>query len=986
MYFFKTIVRSWKKHLLLIIMTTFTIVIASVSICLSANIKEYLDHTYSSYKTIALFEYVGGAYPDDSVYSPFAEDAAQEIKKLEIDHRDGVINWDIPINHLGYVPGLLRRDETAIYKDRAVLVVKASAPNATGQYMATVEKAFFSIIPIEGLIIAINSMSIRLEPGHYYLIHGQYTAGNSSLTNIIICSYHNQIAEEEGVQCNIENMCQDVTNPNGNYSIPKDSVLLNVARSYEVLNNSVQITSTSDVSSLLPFIQEELYIVKGRFFSPDEYQHEEKACIISQRFAELINVDLNDVVSFSTVSNSKVNKNECYWAGKGFDEIEEYQVVGITSGNNKYDYEVFFPKAKSNFKEGNYTYILGNALLDNNRAVSFYDDIVPQLPDNVRVTIFDQGWSVLSGPLLRIKRIATIILLIGFFCIIAFSALFGYLYAYNNRKTIFVMDRIGLDRGKIIRYYVFGTGLVCIFAAAFGTIVSHFIIPLFESIFDQELASNAIESIKEYSNMSLSVVRPLGKIDWKIRRSSYVGGCIVIVFSLISCIVFIFQAIKMPTHQSKKRFIAFHVGRSASLHGGSIKYAWLSFTRGGMRTIVSLAFISAIILLMQHFSTTRVSYYYQLKEIQKEAKIQGAFTDASGRQNHGLLIEGYMVNELYNTGCLDSFCVTSEETIAYMGRIVKNGEKSVFQSSPFPTTPSGIEAYMNSTIMSKDKIVYTNDISKVPEFMRGKHPTIDYLDTFSDSSFSEKLVGDYPWLIVPTRFLESHALQVGDTIRLMHMKNQQTQDYLIAGKYNGYGSNNTLYCQLSAFVSLDLLLGHDEIVRTDLFPYIFDSFSFTIVQGNKLSDVKEFLHKKGYSQIGTIRERRCFIVLNDALYLNTTTQLEKQISMLSFLLIIVEIASFLIGFVFVLMHHYEIKIMERLGTGRIRTWMNVMIELILICVFGQIIALVIWLITNQSSISATSIICASSMFLIGAALCNLVLCSNRNHHNKERED
>lgn len=960
----KNMLRGWKKSLLFWILLVWIALFFLTSAVLALGLKSYGDRTYASYRSIGLFEYVGGAYPDETIPSEDAASAAEALNALHLDADPRVLQWDVPVKAIGYHEAITRRDLRIPYYENAVLLVKTGASKGDPWYWyVTVEQELYSVRKSAGKRIKLNTNAIPLEPNHYYCVHGYYTAEGSPLLIFNVHSYRNAAAEADGLDGSIERMIEDVTTPDGGYAIPKDGVLSAIAETYRVLNNGLELFFTADVESLLPFEQETLYLTDGRYFTAEEYRDGEPVCIVTEGIAERLGVGVGDSVSLRVASDPQRALSETYWYGSGFDAELRFTVVGIANASEDYFYAVFAPKAAFRQQAGCFTYTLGVARLDNDGAEAFYADVAERLPENVRLQIYDQGWNAVSAPLRSVRKTVAWLSALSVAAMLTLAVVFGYLFVYSDRKTAQIMTRLGTNRIRVCGHYLIGAGLIVCTAAAVGATGSAALLPRIVAALDRTVTGAAADHMLDYSNAALSFARPLEPLPAPETDLLLLGAGTVVLLVLLSCALFAVAAMKRPTQRRETKSRRTHRGKSAALIGGAFRYAALSVLRGGARSAAPVAVTLLCAVLLLTLAATKQSYTEQLAAIRSNTKIQGVYTDLSGRRTDGLVIDAGLINALYRTGMVEDVAVSGRRSFYYEGRVVTDGDRETLEYESMESTPQSFEKYAD--ILTGDRLIFTNDLCHHPLF-GSREPVVRWLDGYDASVFSAedretvtRTVEQAPVippkgagidvasmlteqtevvapLVVTERFLEDHAVSVGDVVQFQQQTSEYEVEpvrYRIAGSYHSYTEVNRLFCPLVYLLPPELLRS-EETDAEALRAYTFENARFTLKHSGDLSALKAFFRENGYSEVRQIRKYRTFVVLNDSSFLYTTAQLEKRIAALPTFDPIAIGVGIAVAFVLVFLRRKEVRIMRLLGTTRPRAWLSLWLEQLMLCTAG----------------------------------------------------
>jgi len=821
-------------------------------------------------------------------------------------------------------------------------------------------------------------------------------------------SFENATAKASGFDGDIEQMIFDVTTPDGGYAIPEDCPLLSIAQTYRVANDGLDVYYTADVESLLPFEQETLYLIDGRFFTAEEYANGEAVCIITEWVAERLGVGVGDSVPLSVVSDPRRASAQSYWYETGFDTEKTYTVVGITNASEGSLHTVFAPKAADTPQAGSFTYTLGIARLDNDSAEAFYADVAPKLPENVRLQIYDQGWNAVSEPLKSVQKTVVWLVVLSSVAMLALAAVFGYLFVYSDRKSAQIMTRLGTNLAKVYGHYLIGAGMIAVFAAVLGVVLSAVLLPKMVAGMDQAVTGTVADHTLDYSNAALSFSRPLEPLPTPGTGLLLFGGGIVVLLSLLSCALFARAAMKKPMQRREMVSRRSHKGKSASLSGGSAKYAALATVRGGARSFAPFAVVLLCTVMLLGLAATKQTYIEQLSAIRGNTKIKGVYTDLSGRRTDGLLVEAYQVNALNRTGMVEDVAVSMKKPFFYVGRIVKDGETETVETTlSNGVTPQLLEKY--SDLFNADKLIFTNDMSRHPIF-GSREPVIHWLDGYSDFIFASDeietetrmvpqptvvkppkgaAVTSDPVLVeqteivipmvVPERFLEDRAVAVGDVVQFQQQASVggvELVKYRIVGSYHGASGVNHLFCPLVYGISPELLFSDADDATEALYPYILENAQFTLKNSADLPALKAFFLESGYSEVRQIRKYRTFVVLNDSSFLYTTAQLEKRIATIPSFYPLAVCVGAAIAFIMVFLRRKEVVTMKRLGTNRLRAWLNLWLEQLLLLAAGVVLALSGFLLIRRalSPEGLQWLLILSVGYLLGAGFSAALVC------------
>ena len=954
------IFRSKAKSVLFFILILALTIVLSLSLSVWKSTNNFLEECNRAYKTIGLFEYMGAEYPDEDFYDDAKQQAIDNFDYSLIESNINVLQFDKSQRALGYVEGFYRTDNMIPRKDAAVLLVHDfSVVRSRSYYKAGIIDSLYSYINVKNKSLWIYPIDYTLDEyfdlTHVYIVHGNYFSGNTAHRSFAIAPFTNGMAERAGFVSGDENIVLDITTEDGGYEIPEDSVFSQIADTYKVINSSLNVYAVSDISSLYFFHQQEVYITEGRLFTDEEYDNQEKVCIVSELFAKKMNLSIGDTIPLQVSVGEGVSYYESYWAGTGFTYEDEYTIVGITNANLEFNNNVYIPKRNDwDFSINHIGYTIGQAIIDNDGADEFYNEIVSQLPDRVRLTIYDQGYSAMAKPykeILLISKLVTILCIIASLAIIIF---FGYLFVYRQRDVSDIMLRLGTGKIKICKYFLYSTGFIAFIAASIGSLIAYLQLDNVMN-YVNNIASNYEMSDVRFSNSNLTIIKEFA-IDVKIEYLFFIFIAIVIIISaLISTLVFTLSTFKKKKTKNKEHRKIKHSGHTFSFGWKAFKFSILSIIRGGIRTLVVPVLSVTIILFLIQLANTAQKYYSQLDQIKQDTVITGYFSDIRGQEVSNVTIEAYQIKDLINSGYIAEMNLSRAVNFAFAG-IVEDEYTELSVEIP---DGFAYETFLNK-IKIGPKLIYTSNISTSPEFFFSSKINAEFLDGY-DSSILEKEVGGIPCCIISSDYMEQKDIKLGDTIRILLIDQtaaEQTEykDLFVVGSYSKQGMRDNIYCQLDDYMYLDLLYNYQEEDNTSLFNYVFDSASFTLADASELDSFKEFLYNYGFSSSNSIGTYRAFVVLEDKKFISNVDMLMRQIRYIEILYpvlyVLVGVISLVVSYLLAVSRRKEFAIMRGLGAQKHITFMSFFIEQVILCISGAAIGIVLsqLIYTNLSSL------------------------------------
>ena len=940
----KNIRRSGGKSVLFAVLILLLTVVFSLGVSVWVSIGGFLSDCEAEYRTIAFFEYMGTEYPDDSFRDAGVDAAIAELSAETIEALPGVNSWHSAERALAKAEGYEDYSSEVFAPEFGALVVKYTG-TSMGYYSGLIIDTLYSHRNVDGMRLRMYPESTPvLEQDHYYLMAGNFIYGYTSDKYFGIGNVNFAAAQDAGVALDDELMCVDITDADGGWSIPDDSIIPTLAESMRVLNNQLLVSATGDIGTLLPFHQKDLYITSGREFTAEEYSEGAAVCIVSDRLCAKLGVGLGDSISLAMAVSATAPTTESYWAGVGFEYADEFTIVGITNTLLEYSSCVFIPtNAQRDFSANHSGYSIGTAVLDNSSADEFYAAVQGILPDRVVVNVYDQGYATVAAPFRDILSVAIIVTIVCGLVALAVLILFGYLFVYRQREVSQIMIRLGAGKRRTRLYFLYGSGLIALIAAAVGAVIGSVLSGRVGALV-QSFAIGYSSFDTHFSNGNLSIIKPLAYSPELPMTPFILVGAAVFLLAVLSCFYFTERNFSAP-QKKKKRVRTPAATRSSTMRGGAIKYSLLSIKRGGARGVASplLAFMAALFLCQ--LVTTAVSYETQLERIYEDTVIDGALTDSHGRQTGNVVITGYTVNTLARSGYIDNIALAKPIIFAE------------YDSIDTATLGSGfsLETFLANRARA-GRLVFTNSIADTPEFYYSNtKPEVRYLDGYDESFLSSaqdgrKIAsindnfecvspGDDWYCLVSSAYLKEHGLSLGDSFMVMSFENgKQLINLKIIGEFDKQSAKDNIYVELGLYMAPEHLFSDDAEVQKWLGYWSFYSMSFTVPDATTLTGFKQMMLESNFSEPSAYRQNRSFVILQDKSFLATVGTIKQQIEYIGVLYPVLYGLTFIVGLVaaylLILSRKRELAIMRGLGAGRRRAFMSLFWEQAALCTAG----------------------------------------------------
>ena len=728
----------------------------------------------------------------------------------------------------------------------------------------------------------------------------------------------------------IKSACVDVTNGTS-YFVPDDSIFYNFANYYRFVKSRLRISVSDDPKALYPFQQGFISLTDGSFYTSG-------GCVISKETAANADIKIGDTVHLNTVARRGV----AYTYFDAFDTTVALTVTGIFDGDIKYA-DCIFVAEDAGIKTETLSFTIGQLRFENGRGEEYLENL--SLPENIKITLFDQGYGKAISVLNNMEMLAASVCWICLVAGVAFLVLTACLTVSNQKKTSSVMARLGVAKPEIFLYHTVCTAIIAFPAAVAGAVCAQALCSGAAGI----MASNVFvgENALDYfirdtyeAKISLAAMFAPPKAVYVVLISAGTLLCLIGLTALF----FALSVKKKRVHTAKlpqKR-------KSNSLKGGACKYAWLSMSRGGGHTTASATVIFACLLLFVIMSASLTGYRQGFARLQKESTVSAHFTDIYGQNASGLVLEKRTADILKGIDGITS--VTAGNSMMYKFSSVKKR--------------AGNETYISS-FRSDSRLVFTDNLLASPEFLTAKNVNVYYLDGFDGSVFSEK--ENRGFCVIPKQMQEKYNIELGDTINLtvvvamgIGLYDEITEmPFKVVGAFAADNGDGNIYLPACAIVRDDnraigeLYQYRGAIIQRSTVtengeqrevctvvcmnidtPYSF--ISFAVDDCSKLENVKKALYDEGFSEVRHVRGIRSYIVFDDADYLNAFRATRQRLWYMEHLFPVIYALALILAaavpFLTVSMQKKEMVIMRRLGQKKSSVFAAMFFEQLAVCI------------------------------------------------------
>ena len=837
-------------------------------------------------------------------------------------------------------------------------------------YIGRINRVLYTDENKEGIIAVFlpGGTDFTAELGKSYLLHG-YRTNDSGYTHFAVSDFYPDRETEPWLELTGDD------DP-----ALTESIFADYADRYRNAASFAQVESSANIAALEVFQQGILYLKEGRFPSAGETG----VCVISGSTAEQMDVGVGDTVDVSILTKDAENWYDMTENG----DLRNWEIVGITNSTNDYSGWFWVSDAEGGFASPLFGYTLGRAVLDNRSAVQAVEKLQTLMPEQVRLTLYDQGYSAAAKPIQAIRTTSIAIAAASALGALTVLFLFAFLFVGRQRESVQVLVSMGTPVQKIRLWFLSGTSLIAFVAATLGATVGTLTMnSIITWVFIVAERLYAVDL--RYSNAALGYISETPQTAVGAPWYAALSAAAVFVSALVFCLVFLRYTRRENTPHKGKVSVRVSKGKTSLFGRGAGRFAMLSARRGGWRSIVVPAAALVLSLLLGVMAVVASGWENQQNELYENSTIEGRTVSVDGRNVSKLYVSMDSVRSLWQSERLEDVAVSLSW---------KCGENS--------------------------DIVALNRLNAAPEFYYTGTPEVEWLDGWDESFLSgseyysilyslfipngETAGGSdelltYPALVSRT-FLEERDLALGDEWeagmvieRFLGNKLNLSFPIKIVGVFEQVSRKQNVYIPLSFWCDTAWItdetgplakgehISSSSAVTTDeeLEKYVyattdFGTCRFTLRSGYDLEPIRQLLADGEYSQVGKTTGNRITVVLMDQNFQEAAGGLGRYISfsriLFPALLLAVALIGFIISWLMINGRRMEFAVLRGIGASRRRVFATFFLEQAALCIIGCIVGaliltvfkpvLTIWLATAGFVVSYLAG-CALSILAVG---------------------
>lgn len=945
------------------------ILVLTLAMVLALGVRLYsdaaLDKCDKSYRSIAVVEYMGSEYPSLDEPDPAARAAAAAIDDNALLSLPGVRAWYRECHTLSRVEGFRRLGNDMPYKDRGVIVVTHLSPvyakvllepgydpdapyhepeyvetDKVDYYTAIITRALYSYTGKENIFISVlpDYLPADVEYSGNYVLHGTFVDGDDlGIHNGVPAFLVQRFSSSDqypvaGLEPGME----------------PEEPFWQAAEHYRTINNYIHTVVCGDLNDLWEFHQSVVYLQEGRMpESADE-------CVISGDLAEKLSMEAGQQIDVTAFSSSVTDRYDITLT----DRKTMLTVVGIT--NVCPEYTAYIWRQMEPPETTLFGYRIGIAELENSRAVDAVEAMEGLVPENVRISLLDQGYADAVEPFLALQSTAANVLLLCTVGTAAVLVLFALLFVGRQSDTVRILVSLGTPRRKIALWLLSGALVIAGGASLAGGVLGLVGLPAVFRRIQTQVSGE--EELLRFSETLISTVKKA-----EINANAPVWPLVltvaaILLLALLLCFLFLRVAYRGGTLRRGRSRVRVPKGKTSTFSSGSLRFALLSIRRGGPRALLVTGVSAALAVVIIILGSIYRGWETKLDEALNETMLEGQVTSSDGRYYSGLTIPIKSLHEVLAQDDVGDMYVSLRDVYWMPEDIPAFGEGGFAQER------------RDAWIAAQSQLVGVNNLKGAKEYYF-TDPVIEWVDGWDASCLSDdsyptifgallRIEGDgklepYP-AIVGDSFMESHGLTPGCEFSCLMRGSALLGAEIpiplrIVGVYHQSSTRAHIYLPLSAYIPLDVIFGevpsggdsyafrYGRFTADNYKAYIYNYYTvttcrFMLSSASHLTETRESLARAGFGWPGHLGANRTTIVLRDASFVKLTENLGRSLSMgrtiLGLIFGVVALLGFIISWLLISGRKREFAVMRGLGVSRGRLFLSFFWEQALLCLLG----------------------------------------------------
>ena len=931
---------------LLIMLLTVTMILSMSVLLYSRAVIAACD---KSYRSIALVEYMGAEYPTEDEPDAAARSAAEALTDEAVLSLPGVTAWARGSTAFAANEGYERRSGTMPYGNRAVIIVSGvSAPihqwlrfdqfnnpiteaGAITYHTCLLKKALYSRHGREETYIDIllDDNGFVPEKGKSYVLNGSFvdTSVSTSSNGFPLNGY--PIFRVDSFLSTDDLPYADYTE---GAEIP--AVFFRAAEQYRAMNNYVHVIPCRDVNDVYAFHQNEIQLAEGAMPDP-KTPH---GCIISHDLAAQLGLKPGDTFSLDELQGTAEDRYRLSISGN----TQTFTVSGIAADSP--DYKGIVWAIAEDAATPLFGYLLGTASLDNEGAQTTAEALQALVPEQVRVTLLDQGYSNAVQPFHQVEKTAMNVLLICSAGIVSVLLLFAFLYVGRQRGAVQIMVSMGTPGRSIAAWFLSGALVICGAAALLGTVLGAVLRPTVFGIIAAAVARSK-EDLLWYSETVLGIVKEMSFTPKVPLWPCLLAVPVIVALALLFCLRFLRLARRGGTRKRGKSKVRLPRGKTSALRLGGLGFALLSIRRGGLRSLVvplaSLVLTVTVLVL----SGVYQGWQEELDNALENTQIEGMAVSLDGRHYSGLVLPMNNLRTILGIEGIENVSVS----YGYHYWLPED--------APSFTNGSFGLAHRQAWIDAQPELVALNSLSAAKEFYY-TDPAVTWLDGWDETvlmtdgftPLRNRIMEQAEEALIPAvcsaAFLEGHGMVLGDTLSCLvqveydnYFMMEIPLNLRVVGSYVQQGGKAPIYVPLACHIPLSLLnIDEDPGNIRGWNKFSFRTCRFRVSSAGELNAVRQLLREQDFSAVRRAAGNRTTILLRDAAFLRLAENMEHNITMgkvmSAVLSLLIVLLGFIISWLMIFSRKREFALMRGCGVQKRQIFASFFLEQAILCLAG----------------------------------------------------
>jgi len=394
----RNIVRTPVKSLLFLLLLTLLTALLGQGLAMLAGSRSMLEAADRTFTTVVQ---VDGLAQDEQERDLVAE-LTGHATVLAVDQERSASAWVESIR----VP----QQETAL-EHLAILQFTVRHVLDSGAIIGMVQEVYFGPKVRENTYVGLSPadlngqvLPVSWQKGHRYIAMGYLFPTQTPMKQLTIAPNlsHVPVTPPGGSLEKLQAVL-DITD-----QADVDPVWRELAQVCQVLDGSFPVTLTSAIEIARPFYERETYLTSGRYFLDSEYGAGADVCLISNRLANLLDVQSGDEVFLNLHAGAGSQVTQSYWpdsAETGFLHQAAFRIVGTFKDVESQQYQIYLPQANWAAQKTRLSQSV-RFQVENSRVDLFGAAASERLPETCSLTVYDQGYADAVKPVRALEAMA----------------------------------------------------------------------------------------------------------------------------------------------------------------------------------------------------------------------------------------------------------------------------------------------------------------------------------------------------------------------------------------------------------------------------------------------------------------------------------------------------------------------------------------------------------------------------------------------------